>query len=113
MTRSRWRSLLIIGPYLIVVGAAVFGFTRLEDEAHQRCLDRQADRQVLRQVVDIATAPSGSGPLDLTLVPGFADLDPQTQAFMTNLTDQLAQAPPPTRNALHDVLLAQLPPVDC
>lgn len=110
----RWRWLLIIGPYLALVIAAFVGFRQLEDESQQRCLNRQADRQVLRQVVDIATTPSsGGGSLDLTVVPGFSDLDEATQAFMRNLTVRLQSAPPASRNALHDELLAQLPPIDC
>lgn len=113
MRRPRRRWLLIVVPYLFVAGAGTYGLHLLEDEAHQRCLDRQTDRQVLRQVVDIATTTSGGGQLDLTIVPGFDDLDPQTQTFITNLSHAISSEPPSTRNALHDELLNQLPSIDC
>lgn len=107
---KKW--ILLFAPYVLVVGVAFGGLYSLENEAHQRCLDRQTDRQVLRQVVDIATTP-GTSRLDLTVVPGFDDLDSATQAFMRNLSQAIAAAPPQSRNALHDTLLAQLPPIDC
>lgn len=108
-----WRSLLIIGPYVLVVGAGFLGLHQLEVEAHHRCVDRRTDREVLRQVVDIATTSSSGSRIDLTIVPGFADLDANTQAFITNLSAAINSAPPASRNVLHDELLDRLPPINC
>lgn len=48
------------------------------------CIERNELRQSLRQLVVAATEGSGGG-IDLTVVPGFSDLDEATQQFFRNL----------------------------
>lgn len=111
--RSSWGGrLLIIAPYALVVAVGSLGLHNLEREAHSRCVDRQADRAVLRTVVDIATRNSGIA-LDLSKIPGFNDLDVRTQEYLRNLSGVIVSSAPTARESLHDQLLAKLPPIDC
>lgn len=127
------RKLFVVGPYLLVILVGVLGFRALEgqqadlkSESVSRCFDRQADRTVLRKLVELATTPSaGGGVGDLTKLDGFDELDPATQRFFENIVSGMRQAtsssdptdpssstsiPPQT---LKDRLLAEIPPVDC
>lgn len=112
--RRRWSSLLIFAPYLLVVAASFFGFRHIENVRNQDCLKARDGRAVLRQVVVEATKPGRA--IDLTHVPGFDDLDPAMQAYLSNLsaglngpTDQTATTVVPLR----DRLLALVPPIEC
>lgn len=107
--KRHWK---IVGPYLLITAVFFGGLRAVEAEGHQRCLDRKADRDVLRQVVDISTTTSGAS-VDLTKVPGFADLDAAQQLYLRNLSTAISQSAPPARQTLHDQLLAKLPPIDC
>lgn len=108
-----WQRFLIIGPYLLVVAVGFLGLRGAEHESHQRCLDRQADRAVLRQVVEISTQTSGTTSMDLTKVPGFDELDQHTQDYLRSLSELLTSAGPTSRQSLRDQLLAKLPPITC
>lgn len=108
MKRSRW---FIIGPYLFVVLVGAFGFRQLENERQQDCLNQQAGRKVLREVVIEATATSR--PIDLTLVPGFADLDPATQTYLQNLSKALSAGTPSDQQTLRERLLVLVPEIRC
>lgn len=114
---------LVILPFLLVIGVAMWTvhavevegdarLTAVEKEAHERCLDRRSDREVLRQLVDISTT-SSNGRIDLTKVPGFHEVDPVTQTYLRNLSEQLVGATPSNRQTLHDQMLAKIPPIDC
>lgn len=81
----------------------------LEAALSDACHRQAANRDVLRDVVTIATA-SSSG-VDLTMVPGFDDLDPPTQAYFRALGEMLASAPSAT--ARREQLLAAIPDVTC
>ena len=104
---------MIVLPYLLVVAVFFGGLHAVEAEGHQRCLDRQADRSVLRQVVEIATQSTDGVVIDLTKVPGFDQLDPNQQVYLRNLSEGLSHSTPDSRQALHDQMLAKLPPIIC
>ena len=108
--KRHWK---IVGPYLLIVAVFFGGLHAVEAEGHQRCLDRQADRGVLRQIVEISTQSTNGVVIDLTKVPGFDELDPQQQTYLRNLSEGLSHSTPTSRQALHDQLLAQLPPINC
>lgn len=95
----------VVAPFLLVIG--VSGVV-----VHKQCVDRQDDRQVLRQVVIVSTT-SASSSLDLTRIPGFDRLDETTKTFVRNLSAAIAASSPSTRKALQDELLGQLPTIDC
>lgn len=111
--RHRWRSLLIIGPYLLVVAASFLGFRHTENVRDQDCLKARDGRTVLRQLVVEATTPGRA--IDLTHVPGFDELDPAMQTYLTNLSAGLNATNQPSTTAvpLRDRLLVLIPPLEC
>lgn len=110
--RHRWRSLLIVAPYLLVVAASFFGFRHIENVRNQDCLKARDGRTVLRQVVVEATKPGRA--IDLTHVPGFDNLDPAMQTYLTNLSAGLnGPSETATTVPLRDRLLDLIPPINC
>lgn len=59
------------------------------DADYRSCLGANSVRGTLRVLVNL----TGSTSIDLTQVPGFADLDPPTQRFFRTLRDQTANSP--------------------
>lgn len=118
MTALRWtwdhvKNWRLTVAYLILAVAVSLGYMRLEGERHARehqaCLNQQDGRTVLRAV--ITRAYSGQS-LDLTNVPGFADLDPATQAFFSNIA-VLSRASAESGTSDKDELLALVPVPTC
>jgi hypothetical protein len=60
----------------------------------EACHRSASDRDAVRDVVDIATAPT-NGPVDLTKIIGFDQLDEPTQSYLRNLSLSLSRANPP------------------
>lgn len=108
----RQRVALIVGPYLLVVLVAFGGAVRFEQTDHSACVERRDLIAAVRQVVDIATTPSG-GPVDLSKITGFDRLDEPTQNYLRNLSMQLTKANPAGEPSLHDRLLVLIPPITC
>lgn len=108
----RKRLALILGPYIGLVLVMSLGFYVIERSQNHACNQRATDRNVLRQVVDVATTPGRSSD-DLTKINGFDELDPQTRTYMRNLSIAVSSVPPPGKQTLHDQLLALLPPINC
>lgn len=79
--RERWRRERRWPIVLAAVSLAVAALVGLE--SYERRQDFCAGREVLRAVVVDATAGTG---VDFAAVPGFADLDRATQAYLTNLS---------------------------
>lgn len=110
-TRKRW--LLVVGAYALIVLASASGLWALQKAGEHACHERASDREVLREVVDIATG-NASGPVDLTKIGGFNQLSPSTQEYLRNLSRSLsAGADAETDVPLHDRLVALLPPIQC
>lgn len=122
------RHAALLGYIYITIGFVVcLGLIQHNsDVARTRdCLNRQGGRQTLRNVILVATTPRGGGVrIDLTVVPGFNDLDEVTQTFFRNLSEatgssstppvQSDQIPAPDpNNSLQALLLQQAPPIRC
>lgn len=109
--RQHW---MILGPYLLVVvvacGSSFFAIRGFQHRDEVACQDRRDGRQVLREVVIKATEPGQR--VDLTKIPGFADLDPATRTYISNLSAGL-NVSTPDQIPLRDRLLALIPPLDC
>lgn len=105
----------ILVPYLLVMSVAAGGLWGIRNAQTTACHRQNANRAVLRQVVDVATAPASAagGPVDLTKIPGFDALDVHTQAYLTNLSNLLSRANQPGQPPLHDRLIAAIPDVEC
>jgi len=103
---------MVVGAYALIILVGFAGFRKIEDDRAESCQSTKAGRAALRTVIDIATTPSG-GPVDLTKIEGFDQLDPSTQAYLSNLSAALTRANMPGQPTLHDRLLAQAPPIDC
>lgn len=67
----------------VIASVTAIGGTRLESEANDRCRDNQDNRAVIRELVEVATAPSGSTAdlSRLTELPEFDALSPEDQAY--------------------------------
>lgn len=102
----------MIGSYALIVAVTFLGFRALEHDRDRACHERASDRKVLSQVVDVATG-AASGPVDLSKIGGFSDLDPSTQQYLRNLSARLSAANTPDELPLHDRLVALLPPIVC
>lgn len=109
-THRRW--ILVIGSYALIVAISFTGFRAMEHDRDNACHERAADRKVLTQVVDVATG-AANGPVDLSKIGGFSDLDPSTQQYLRNLSARLSAANAPDELPLHDRLVALLPPIVC
>lgn len=107
-TRKRW--LLVVGAYVLIVLVFAAGLWRVQVVVTHACHERASDRQVLVEVVDIATG-NASGPVDLTKIGGFEQLSPSTQEYLRNLSQSLSDGQNTT--SLHDRLTALLPPIAC
>ena len=108
----RTRLALIVGPYVLIVLVFFAGVRGLEAQDHKACVQRSNLNETVRAVVNTAV-PNASGPVDLTKIAGFDQLDESTQAYLVNLSNALSKANPPGEPSLHDRLLALIPPVDC
>lgn len=80
-----------------------------QNREQQTCEEAQAGRAVLREVVTIAT--EGNGSTDLTGVPGFDQLDAETQVFLENLA--VVTAGSDSRETLRARLLDAIPEIEC
>ena len=76
------------------------------------CERQQENREVIRTVVDLATAPRGAQALDFSAVPGFPELDVETQVYLIALGEALA-AQPESAGSLRNELLASIPDIIC
>lgn len=112
MYSHRKRVALIVGPYLLIVAVFFAGVRGLEAQDHKACVERRDLISAVRQVVDIATTPTG-GPVDLSKISGFDRLDESTQTYLINLSAALSKANPPGQPSLHDRLLKLIPLIDC
>lgn len=104
-----------LAAYIVIACAAAFGLWRVEstaDEAHdaaaraeataiafeeaevrqdaEDCANRNQTKDALRGVINAAigenrSSSGGGGSLDPSVIPGFADLDPEDQVFWMNV----------------------------
>lgn len=66
-----------------VVVVAMFVIWNRQNQVHRICDVGQQNRDVLAAVVDVAyTSTGGTGGLDLTKLPHYADLSPETKAWV-------------------------------
>ena len=86
---TRWT--LIRGAFALMVFGQIFGFYLVDqnskDDLRRACERGNDTRQVISEVIDLTGDPSAT---DLTVVPGFSDLDLPTQKFLINLRDMTA-----------------------
>lgn len=109
-TRKRW--LLVVGAYVLIVLVFAAGLWRVQVVVTHACHERASDREVLREIVDIATG-NASGPVDLTKIGGFDQLSPSTQDYLRNLSVSLSASSGSDSKPLHDRLVELLPPIRC
>lgn len=115
LTRHLRNSPLLIAYVVMALGFAGAGAGYVHGEAIEdfnRCEDSQAGRTVLRDVVVAATEP-GQG-FQLTSVPGFDALDPETQQYFRNLEAMSrAAAEAGVTDSTRERLLALVPIPEC
>lgn len=83
-----------------------------EHQNEVSCENQKDNRQVITQVVILATEPSPAGALDFTAVPGFSNVDPETQAYLIALGTAL-DGRQDDEPSIRDRLLAAIPPITC
>lgn len=93
-TRARrWLSPLLLA-YLLISAAFITSVVMIQaskERAENRlCEALEANRQVLRDVVVTAYQPTGGGGFDLTALPSYAQLPPETQAWVDDLQAALS-----------------------
>lgn len=91
----------ILTNLVLIVLVVAPGYWRLEQQAAQACEDRRESKLLLRDLVELSDDDVGG--FNLTAIPSFNDLDPETQQYLTDLESASKQAPRPSefkRNAL-------------
>lgn len=111
-----WLLLLVVITVVTALGGA-----KLDAEANERCHDNQDNRAVIRELVEVATASSGSsaGLSRLTELPEFDALSPEDQAYWRAFYAAVSAPRPangqPTSTNERLIKFAQerLTPIDC
>lgn len=94
-------------------------------QANERCEDNRDNRAVIRELVEVATAPSSAGGGDLsalTQLPSFQRLDQNDKEFWIDVFQALSvpsdpsdgrDPPSSTNQRLIDFAKSRLTPIDC
>ena len=109
MTRrvARWVFFL---PFVALLALVVYLDQHREDAT---CGQLAENRQVLREVVLIATEPGGSTSIDFGAIDHFDELEPATQAYFVALGDLLAAGSTSSGDSRRVALLAAIPDIEC
>lgn len=100
---------LLVNLILIVLVVAP-GYLRLEGIIDQACQDRRDQKIVLRELVDLSD--DGRGRLNLTSIPSFQDLSPETQRYLADLEAAANQSPRPSQFVRNALALLTIPDCD-
>lgn len=100
-------ALSILFVTIIVAGALAFAVDNHQDELS--CQRQAENREVIRQVVLIATEPGGTFNFDS--IPEFENVPPETQAYLIALGNALQDAG--RSEGQREQLLAVIPEVNC
>lgn len=94
-----------LAAYLLVVAGFALCLQLISANGRQDCLTRRDGREVLRGVVMLVGSDNRA---DYSTIPSFADLDPATQRFLTDIGSRSAGG-----ESFRDQALRKIPPIDC
>lgn len=121
---ARFILLTVVPAYVLIIIVGIVGFRIVQNESETRnegdrtilvartvatCEERNTTREALRGTIDAALTGDGLG--DLTSLPSYRDLDPDTQRFVREIVEA-ARSGPSSADALRSYR-ATLTDEDC